>query len=201
MIEFAVPLDQFPRTKGLRLELSRFPNPRDIRDPEANGSVSLAAAREPLREFSSRQWEDNVNDNQVNGSGDDLSEQSCPLLQVEDIHAATGNEPSVAEAASLRTDFSSVGPDAALRVRPFSFSRSPQVFHLIALRTAERLPPHSDQKCTTIGRNSGLVANHSRIYYFDQSGYHPGVWPRMGAWVVGIVVAHQCHSPNSSAGR
>lgn len=34
----------------------------------------------------------NVNANQVNGSGDSLGEQSRPLLQVEDIRAATGGE-------------------------------------------------------------------------------------------------------------
>lgn len=34
----------------------------------------------------------NVSNNQVNGSGDNLSEQSRPLLQVEDIRAATGGE-------------------------------------------------------------------------------------------------------------
>ena len=34
----------------------------------------------------------NVNNNQVNGSGDNLSEQARPLLQVEDIRAATGGD-------------------------------------------------------------------------------------------------------------
>lgn len=34
----------------------------------------------------------NVSSNQVNGSGDNLSEQARPLLQVEDIRAATGGE-------------------------------------------------------------------------------------------------------------
>lgn len=34
----------------------------------------------------------NVNNNQVNGSGDSLSEQSRPLLQVEDIRVATGGD-------------------------------------------------------------------------------------------------------------
>jgi type IV secretion system protein VirD4 len=34
----------------------------------------------------------NVNQNQVNGSGDNLSEQSRPLLQVEDMRAATGGD-------------------------------------------------------------------------------------------------------------
>ena len=38
----------------------------------------------------------NVNQNQVNGSGDNLSEQSRPLLQVEDIRAATGGETRAA---------------------------------------------------------------------------------------------------------
>ncbi|SFQ79729.1 type IV secretion system protein VirD4 [Nitratireductor indicus] len=37
----------------------------------------------------------NVNQNQVNGSGDSLSEQSCPLLQVEDIRLATGGESAL----------------------------------------------------------------------------------------------------------
>ncbi|MGN6534530.1 MAG: TraM recognition domain-containing protein [Mesorhizobium sp.] len=37
----------------------------------------------------------NVNQNQVNGSGDSLSEQSRPLLQVEDIRAATGGEQAL----------------------------------------------------------------------------------------------------------
>lgn len=40
----------------------------------------------------------NVNSNQVNGSGDSLSEQSRPLLQVEDIRAATGGETALLEA-------------------------------------------------------------------------------------------------------
>lgn len=40
----------------------------------------------------------NVNQNQVNGSGDNLSEQSRPLLQVEDIRAATGGELALLEA-------------------------------------------------------------------------------------------------------
>jgi len=39
----------------------------------------------------------NVNANQVNGSGDNLSEQSRPLLQVEDIRAATGGESALLE--------------------------------------------------------------------------------------------------------
>ena len=40
----------------------------------------------------------NVNQNQVNGSGDSLSEQSRPLLQVEDIRAATGGEQGLLDA-------------------------------------------------------------------------------------------------------
>ena len=39
----------------------------------------------------------NVSNNQVNGSGDNLSEQSRPLLQVEDIRAATGGESALLE--------------------------------------------------------------------------------------------------------
>jgi type IV secretion system protein VirD4 len=39
----------------------------------------------------------NVNQNQVNGSGDNLSEQSRPLLQVEDIRAATGGDSALLE--------------------------------------------------------------------------------------------------------
>jgi type IV secretion system protein VirD4 len=39
----------------------------------------------------------NVNMNQVNGSGDSLSEQSRPLLQVENIRAATGGEGGLLE--------------------------------------------------------------------------------------------------------
>lgn len=39
----------------------------------------------------------NVNMNQVNGSGDNLSEQSRPLLQVEDIRVATGGESALLE--------------------------------------------------------------------------------------------------------
>ncbi|WDR06679.1 TraM recognition domain-containing protein [Devosia rhodophyticola] len=39
----------------------------------------------------------NVNMNLVNGSGDNLSEQSRPLLQVEDIRAATGGEFALLE--------------------------------------------------------------------------------------------------------
>lgn len=39
----------------------------------------------------------NVNNNQVNGSGDSLAEQSRPLLQVEDIRAATGGETGLLE--------------------------------------------------------------------------------------------------------
>ncbi len=37
----------------------------------------------------------NVNNNQVNGSGDSLSEQSRPLLQVEDIREATGGDKAL----------------------------------------------------------------------------------------------------------
>lgn len=37
----------------------------------------------------------NVNQNQVNGSGDSLSEQSRPLLQVEDIRLATGGDSAL----------------------------------------------------------------------------------------------------------
>jgi type IV secretion system protein VirD4 len=40
----------------------------------------------------------NVNNNQVNGSGDSLSEQARPLLQVEDIRAATGGETALLDA-------------------------------------------------------------------------------------------------------
>lgn len=43
----------------------------------------------------------NVNNNQVNGSGDNLSEQSRPLLQVEDIRAATGGESALLESRDL----------------------------------------------------------------------------------------------------
>lgn len=43
----------------------------------------------------------NVNSNQVNGSGDNLSEQSRPLLQVEDIRAATGGETALLESRDL----------------------------------------------------------------------------------------------------
>ena len=43
----------------------------------------------------------NVNANQVNGSGDTLSEQSRPLLQVEDIRAATGGDTSLLDARDL----------------------------------------------------------------------------------------------------
>lgn len=39
----------------------------------------------------------NVNNNQVNGSGDNLSEQSRPLLQVEDIRMVTGGETALLE--------------------------------------------------------------------------------------------------------
>lgn len=39
----------------------------------------------------------NVSNNQVNGSGDNLSEQSRPLLQVEDIREATGGELGLLE--------------------------------------------------------------------------------------------------------
>lgn len=39
----------------------------------------------------------NVNNNQVNGSGDSLVEQSRPLLQVENIRAATGGETGLLE--------------------------------------------------------------------------------------------------------
>lgn len=39
----------------------------------------------------------NVNQNQVNGSGDSLGEQSRPLLQVEDIRRATGGETGLLE--------------------------------------------------------------------------------------------------------
>ncbi len=39
----------------------------------------------------------NVNNNQVNGSGDNLSEQARPLLQVEDIRAATGGDNALLE--------------------------------------------------------------------------------------------------------
>lgn len=39
----------------------------------------------------------NVNQNQVNASGDSLSEQSRPLLQVEDVRAATGGETALLE--------------------------------------------------------------------------------------------------------
>jgi len=39
----------------------------------------------------------NVNNNQVNGSGDNLVEQSRPLLQVEDIRAATGGDKALLE--------------------------------------------------------------------------------------------------------
>lgn len=40
----------------------------------------------------------NVNQNQVNGSGDTLVEQSRPLLQVEDIRTATGGDKSLLDA-------------------------------------------------------------------------------------------------------
>jgi type IV secretion system protein VirD4 len=40
----------------------------------------------------------NVSNAQVNGSGDNLSEQSRPLLQVEDIRAATGGETGLLDA-------------------------------------------------------------------------------------------------------
>lgn len=40
----------------------------------------------------------NVNNNQVNGSGDSLSEQSRPLLQVEDIRKATGGGSALLDA-------------------------------------------------------------------------------------------------------
>ena len=43
----------------------------------------------------------NVNQNQVNGSGDSLSEQSRPLLQVEDIRAATGGDKALLESRDL----------------------------------------------------------------------------------------------------
>ncbi len=39
----------------------------------------------------------NVNNNQVNGSGDNLSEQARPLLQVEDIRIATGGNTALLE--------------------------------------------------------------------------------------------------------
>jgi type IV secretion system protein VirD4 len=40
----------------------------------------------------------NVNQNQVNGSGDGLSEQARPLLQVEDIREATGGDQALLDA-------------------------------------------------------------------------------------------------------
>ncbi len=40
----------------------------------------------------------NVNQNQVNGSGDNLSEQARPLLQVEDIREATGGDRALLDA-------------------------------------------------------------------------------------------------------
>jgi type IV secretion system protein VirD4 len=43
----------------------------------------------------------NVNQNQVNGSGDSLSEQSRPLLQVEDIRAATGGACGLLDSRDL----------------------------------------------------------------------------------------------------
>lgn len=43
----------------------------------------------------------NVSNAQVNGSGDNLSEQSRPLLQVEDIRMATGGETGLLESRDL----------------------------------------------------------------------------------------------------
>jgi len=43
----------------------------------------------------------NVSNNQVNGSGDTLGEQSRPLLQVEDIRAATGGAHALLDARDL----------------------------------------------------------------------------------------------------
>jgi len=43
----------------------------------------------------------NVSSNQVNGSGDTLGEQSRPLLQVEDIRAASGGEHALLDARDL----------------------------------------------------------------------------------------------------
>lgn len=40
----------------------------------------------------------NVSTNQVSGSGDNLGEQARPLLQVEDIRAATGGEHALLDA-------------------------------------------------------------------------------------------------------
>lgn len=40
----------------------------------------------------------NISNSQVNGSGDNLIEQSRPLLQVEDIRAATGGDMGLLEA-------------------------------------------------------------------------------------------------------
>jgi|GEM_PF-1997986 len=39
----------------------------------------------------------NVSNSQVNGSGDNLSEQSRPLLQVEDVRQATGRDSALLE--------------------------------------------------------------------------------------------------------
>lgn len=48
----------------------------------------------------------NVSNSQLQGSGDNLSEQSGPLLQVEDIQAAVGGEPAVLESVMRATSSS-----------------------------------------------------------------------------------------------
>lgn len=75
----------------------------------------------------------NVNMNQVNGSGDNLSEQSRPLLQVEDIRAATGGESALLEARDHgffsvdvpnfweRPELSGILRDVRVKANPFAW--------------------------------------------------------------------------------
>lgn len=65
---------------------------RGLPDDQTLGDIELRSGKTSVmvRGF-------NVNNNQVNGSGDNLSEQARPLLQVEDIRAATGGDGGLLE--------------------------------------------------------------------------------------------------------
>jgi type IV secretion system protein VirD4 len=91
----------------------------------------------------------NVNNNQVNGSGDNLSEQSRPLLQVEDIRIATGGDKALLESRDLGF-FTVDAPNFWERTEMFGMLRDvrqkPDKYEWLARQETIALPSDKDRE-------------------------------------------------------
>jgi len=105
----------------------------------------------------------NVSNNQVNGSGDNWSEQSRPLLQVEDIRAATGGEGGLLESRDhgfFRVAMPNFWERSELSGMLRDTRRKPDKYAWLG-RAANRLPAPANDRDSDILAILGTLAEKS----------------------------------------